>query len=396
MHRMALARGDSLWTGTFALLCLAQFLGYAQQFMLTPALPLYVTHLGHSPLVVGVVLAAFAVASVVVRPLVGFWADSWNETGVLISGLLFQGAAICLFFIPVVEATMLANGLRGVGWAGLNTGGYSLLASRAPMARRGEAAGYYSAAQYSAGVLFPAAALWLIAAPQGGFRAVFGTASTLAVLGACAGLLLARRAPNEVRVSPPAERVRWQFGVFHLLEREVLLATALLFCLNLSFPAVTSFLVLYARDLGVGNLGWYFVASGVTNVLARPVLGRVCDGVGRAASLAAAFALVVGALLLLTRASSLLGLTVSGVLWILGSAIGSSASIVIAMERADPKRRGRAMATFSIAYPLSSGVGALLAGGAVEAWGFAWMFAVVAAMSTSGLILTLTHWSTLK
>ena len=138
---MATTKLDSIWTPTFTLLCLAQFLGYAQHSVLTPTFPLYVTHLGGSPFVVGLVLASFAVTSVLFRPLIGYWADSWNEAGVLVSGLLFQGASILLCFIPVVEATMLANGLRGIGWAGLNTGGYSLLALTAPVARRGEVQG---------------------------------------------------------------------------------------------------------------------------------------------------------------------------------------------------------------------------------------------------------------
>src|SRR5919106_4631015 len=95
---------QSLWTRTFVLLCAAQFLGYAQHSVLTPILPLYITQLGGSPFVVGVVLACFAVTSVMIRPLVGHWADRWSETGVLISGLLFQGPSGFLCLIPMIEA----------------------------------------------------------------------------------------------------------------------------------------------------------------------------------------------------------------------------------------------------------------------------------------------------
>ncbi|MBI2992428.1 MAG: MFS transporter, partial [Deltaproteobacteria bacterium] len=166
-------RRGSIWTPTFALLCLAQFLGYAAHHMLTPAFPLYVTRLGGSAFMVGLVLASFAVTSVFLRPPIGYWADRWNEAGVLICGLLVQGASIFLCFVPAIEAAMLANALRGIGWAGMNTGGYSLLAWTAPVDRRGEASGYYSGVQSSATILFPAVALWLIDARLGGFGAVF-------------------------------------------------------------------------------------------------------------------------------------------------------------------------------------------------------------------------------
>src|SRR3990167_7150898 len=59
-------RRASIWTPTFALLCLAQFLGYAAHHMLTPAFPLYVTRLGGSAFMVGLVLASFAVPSFLV------------------------------------------------------------------------------------------------------------------------------------------------------------------------------------------------------------------------------------------------------------------------------------------------------------------------------------------
>ena len=387
-------RPGSIWTATFAVLCLAQFLGYASHNMLTPAFPLYVTRLGGSPFMVGLVLASFAVTSVFLRPLIGYWTDRWNEAGVLISGLLVQGASIFLCFVPAIEAAMLANALRGIGWAGMNTGGYSLLAWTAPADRRGEASGYYSGVQSSATILFPAVALWLIDARTGGFGMVFAAAAALALLGGAAGTALARHAS---RMGPrPDIAGSGVAGGFVLLERDVLPATIMLFCLHLSLPAVTSFLVLYAQEIGIGNFGWYFVASGATSVLARPLLGVVSDRIGRARSLAAGFALQVAALILAVAASGLAGLLISGVFYMLGSAIGSSATLALAMERADPRRRGRAMATLSVAFPASTGIGALLTGGAVELAGYFWMFLIVAGLAALGLALTLASWSSLK
>ena len=393
---MATTKLDSIWTRTFALLCSAQFLGYAQHSMLTPTFPLYVTHLGGSPFVVGLVLASFAVTSVLLRPLIGHWADRWNEAGVLVSGMLFLGASTFLCFIPVVGATMLANGLRGIGWAGFNTGGYSLLALTAPMERRGEASGYYSGVQSSATILFPAVALWLIDAPLGGFRVVFVVAAALAFIGAGFGGVLARYAPRATHGPHPDASSSWRLGALGFSERDVLLPSALLFCVQITIPAVTSFLVLYAREIGIGNVGWYFVVSGVTSLLARPLLGRLSDKIGRGRSLAAGFTLQIVALFLVMAASSLTGILLSGAFYMLGAAIGSSTTLALAVERANPQRRGRAMAMFSVAFPLSAGVGALLTGSAVELVGYFWMFLIVAALGASGLVLTLANWSSLK
>ena len=393
---MATSKSDSIWTPAFALLCLAQFLGYAQHSMLTPTFPLYVTQLGGSPFIVGLVLGCFAVTSVIVRPLIGDWADRWSEPGVMIAGLLFMSASLGLCFIPWVEATMLANGLRGIGWAGLNAGGYTLLASSAPEARRGEASGYYSGVQGSATILFPAVALWLIYAPFGGFRVVFAVAVTFAVIGAAASAVMIRYTVRAVRSPITHHSTPWWRELFAFFDRDVLLPAAFLFWLNLSLPAVTSFVVLYAQEIGIESFGAYFVVSGATSLLARPLLGRASDKVGRGRSVAAGFTLQVMALLLLVTVSSLFGVLISGALYMLGNAIGSSATLALAVERANPQRRGKAMATFSVAYPLSYGIGSLLTGSVVEIAGYIGMFLFVAALEASGLMVVLASASRLK
>ena len=238
---MTTAKPDSLWTRTFLLLCAAQFLGYAQNAMLAPILPLYVTQLGGSPFIVGMVLATFAATSVIIRPLVGHWADRWSEAGVMIAGLLFQGASIFFCFIPWIGTTMLANGLRGIGWGGLNTGGYSLLAHIAPQSRRGEASGVYSGVQSASSILFPAFALWLLQVWFGGFTAAFLATAIFSWIGAALGATMARHVTHRARsnASPELSRQWWR-EIFHFIELDILLPSVMLLWLNLSLPSITT------------------------------------------------------------------------------------------------------------------------------------------------------------
>jgi MFS family permease len=377
-------------------LCLAQVLGYAQHFMLMPAFPLYVTALGGTPSTVGLVLASFAVTSVIIRPLMGYWADRWGEAWVMASGMLLQGISVLFCAIPLVEATLFANGLRGIGWAGLNAGGYSLLALTAPLSRRGEASGYYSGVQNSATILFPAVALWLIDLPFGGFQVVFVAAAVLAALGAAFGLLLARYVPRSTTNPMPAGSAFGWRALFEFLDRDLVLPASLHFCLQISIPSITSFIVLFAREIGFASIGSFYVVSGATSVLARPLLGRLSDKIGRGRSLAGAFGLQIIALCLLVLASNLAALLLCGILYVLAVAIGSSTTLALAMERANPQHRGRAMASFSIAYPLSYGVGGFLAGSAVDMIGYFWMYLMMAALGVVGLFVTFANWRSLR
>ena len=387
---------DTLWTRTFILLCTAQFFGSAQHSLLQPTFPLYITSFGGTPFQVGLVLACFAVTSVVFRPIIGGWADQWSEPGVSFCGLTLLALAVLICFIPFAEATMFANALRGIGWAAMSAAGYSMLALSAPPQRRGEASGYYSGVQASGTILLPAVAIWLIAAPFGGFRVVFTVAFTLAATGALAAFALKRHMPPRAQDRHAAPMGPWWQEILSVLDREIILASVLSFMSHVTFPAVASFLVLYARELAIDNIGWFYVVSGATSVLARPLLGKVSDRIGRGRALLACFILESIGLVMLAFAGNLFALIVSGALYMLGLAMSSSTTLAIAMEQAKPERRGRAMATFSIALPLSNGIGALICGSLVQWFGFFSMYLILAALGAGGLAITIVNRARLK
>jgi MFS family permease len=389
-------RQDSIWTRGFSLLCLAEFLGYAQHFILQPTFPLYITQLGGTPFHVGLVIASFGVASVISRPILGYWADRWSVTGIMILGLCLQTLSISLCFLPFVAALMLANGLRGIGWSGMNTGGYTLLATIAPAARRGEASGYYGGVQSSATILFPAVALWIIDAPFGGFDATFLGAMSLVLLGAGAAIALSRAVPKAPRQSVTASSEPWWREILNVFDRHILLAATLMFTLHVSLPCFSSFVVLYARELAIDHFGWYFVATGVTSMLARPLLGRVSDKIGAGRSLIVAYVLESAALLMMPFAGNLAGVMLGGALYFMGSAIGGARILALAMEQAPAERRGRAMASFSVAFPLSNGTGAMLSGLVVDLAGYNWMYITAALPCAVGLLLTAKYWKSLR
>ena len=379
---------ESIWTKTFVLLCAAQLLGYAQHFMLAPVLPLYITKLGGSPFVVGLVLSCFAISSVAVRPLVGHWADRRSETLVMIFGLLVQAGAIFFCFMPFIAATALANALRGIGWGGLNTGGYSLLARIAPESQRGAASGMYSGVQSSAQIFFPPLALWLLYAPFGSYGLVFVVTAIFSLAGALTGILMAPAISRKASERSAGES-KWWREIFRFIEPEILLPSILLLWLNVSLPSITNFIILYARELNIANFGVYFAVIGATSMLGRPLLGRLSDKIGHARSIASGFVLQLAALLLLPALSNLVGLIFCGVVYMLGNAIGSSTTLALAVERADPRRRGKQMATFSVAYPLSYGIGSVITGSAIDLAGYAGMFLLLAVIQAAGLVFVM-------
>lgn len=387
-------REASLWTPAFALLCVSVLAGYAHHALLVPTIPLFVTDRGGSALLAGLALMAFSLPSFALRPWVGAAADKWSAAGVLSVGLLLLVTGGLLYLIPVMSMVFIGSAIRGLGWAGVNTGGYTLLAIASPPARRGEASGYYSAVTTGGMILFPAAALWLIDVPFGGFEAVFLLAGVLAFLGmVLSHFWLRPRVAAEPVATPPAGAEPAPGGV---IDRSVLLATVLTLGSALVIPAVVGFLPLYAQTLGIGNVGVFYVLAGVTSIVIRPVLGRQSDKVGRGPAIAASFAAIIVGLLLIAMAQNLAMLVVGGVLTSLGSAVNASSTTALAMDLANPAGRGRAMATFSLSFQFGAGFGALLAGGLADLAGYRVMYAGMTVIVLAAFVLLLANWKSLS
>ncbi len=391
------AARPGFWTRTFILLSASQFLAYGHHAVLTPTLPLYLDHLGSSPLVVGLLLASFSGTSVVIRPLVGTWVDSWGELRVLSLSCIGLCLTVLIFAVPYVEGAFTANVLRGLSWAGINTSGYAFLAAAVPPDRRGEASGYYSGIQSSASLFFPPAALWIIRHPVGSYPAVFGLSSVVALLAAVLAQICRRVATGVALplIPPPTPHPRPARGATArkplrtYFDSGILFIALLLFCMNLPWSGLNSFIVLYAREVGIENLAWYFVAIGLASVIGRPLLGRVSDRIGRGPAVAIAYVLEIAGIGLVLLASGVTQLMIAGALYFFGYALGVSTTLALAIERGDPRRRGVTMATFSMAFPLGSGLGAAISGGVIALAGYRGMYLSLIGVLVFGLFLSL-------
>jgi len=373
----------ALITGSFVTLCCAMLFGYANQWVIMPAIPLYVDSLGGSAFVAGLALLAFSVPSFTVRPFVGMLADRWSAVGVLAVGLVLLTLGSLLFLLPLLAMVFIGGIVRGLGWAGVNTGGYTTLATTAPAQRRGEAAGYYSSVTSGATVLFPALGLWLIEAGHG-FIAVFVASALFSFMGLPFALMLRQGKPAPVEKRGDAEG--------GILDRGVLLSTGLNLCATLPMASVMAFLPLYARSLGIDHIGLYYVIAGITNILVRPLLGKWSDAMGRGPAVGVGLCAQLLGFSLIFIAHSLPLILVGGAFVALGSAMVGSTTTALAMDLANPRSRGQAMATYSISYQMGAGVGAIISGALADLIGLRGMYAGSITITLIGLGMLASAW----
>lgn len=374
-----------LWSPTFALVCAVSFFCYVHWCVLGPIMPLWIQAHEGSAALVGVVAFAFSITSFVLRPFIGRTVDAWSARGVLGLSTLVLGLAGLGYFVYHVALLLAVRAVHGVGWAGYNTGLNTLLARVAPAARRGEAVGYMATAQGIAMAVVPAAALWLLGGI--GFTGIFLLSAAAGGLATLCVVLM----PRQPRTAAPPHAGRFWHG---LVERTALLPSALQFLTMLPQSPSMTFVPLYAtfRGIAVEALPAYFLGYGISSVATRVFFGRWSDRVGRGWTLAVGAAISAVGLLLLAQATEIVVLTAGGVLIGFASAANSPATMALAIDRSREERRGAAMATFSMAFQLADGGGALLFGLLIGAAGYQAMYYAAMLAPIATLLVLARNW----
>ena len=166
-------------------------------------------------------------------------------------------------------------------------------------------------------------------------------------------------------------------------------------CLTVTSPATTAFVPLYARQLGIENSGAYFLGSGALSIVATIVLGRLFNRGSRGVWLVLGFAVSLVGLAMLWAATGLELVVLAGAIYALGFSILSTMLLAVAIDRADPRRPGAAMATFSASYQAGMGLGAPICGWLIELFGYGGMYVGSMAAVGAGLLLTVAYWPAL-
>jgi MFS family permease len=378
----AIDNRPELFTQAFLALCIVGFLGFASQFIIQPVLPLLIVARGGDEILVGLVVAAFSLPSVVLRPWMGRLVDEWSTRGVLSAGTITLALSSAAYLIPGYLALFAVRIAHGTGWAAFNTGGHSMVGRLAPPARRGEAAGIYNLMPGLAQMAMPAIGLALLAAF--GFDAPFLAAAGLAAAAILAvPLVTGRGAARQQSHAQPASR--------SLLERGAVLPMVI----EIMFTSVQSLFLIYPplfaidRGLPVEQLTLYYPAVGITLVIARAVLARLSDRVGRAPVLIGGATVAILGLAVAAIANDILTLAIGGSLWALAASVTSPTAMALAIDRAEPGRMGAAMATYSLGFQLGLGGGAAVWGFAIAAVGFSnsFLLAIVTEVALIGLLL---------
>jgi len=343
-----------------------------------PVLPTYV----HGPLhggdiAVGVVVGAFAVTSVVCRPIAGRQTDRRGRRTVLVAGSLALALGGALYIVSDSVATLvLARLVVGAGEGVVYTAGATWAVDLAPVSRRGLALGMFGLAVWGGLSLGPVAGELLRS--NAGYDAVWILTAVLPLCGAA----IAMRLPEPIRPQRSQQPTRPAF--FPPAARRPGAALALA---NIGYAGLAGFVVLDLRDQGIGGGATVFTAFAVAVFTSRLLFSRVPDRIGARAAATGASSIEALGLAVIALAHSLpvalLGAVVVGVGF---STMFPSLALMVVSE-VDDAHRGSAMGAFSAFFDLGVGLGGPLLGATASLAGYPAVFflSAAAALGTAAL-----------
>ncbi len=368
-----IARSGVAFAGIFTV----TFCGLLAVGAVLPVLPRYVDGpLGEGKVAVGVVVGAYAITGLLMRPFAGRLADRRGRRPTALLGSLLMAAGGFLYLLPFgVGGLIAARLVLGVGEGAVFTAGSAWIVDLAPLERRGRVIGLYGLSVWaglSIGPLFGE-----LIQHNAGYAAVWIFAGAMPLLGA----LVAARVPDPFRPKWLEQEHR------SLIAREALLPGAALALGSTGYAAVATFVVLHLDERGVGHGALVFGALATMVVLTRLVGGDLPDRVGPArVATAAALAEAVG-LTTLAFAHSL-PVAIAGAL-----AIGAAFSLLypslslIVVNQVSEARRGAALGTFTAFFDAGIGLGAPLAGAAAALSSYEGSFLLGAAIALGSATL---------
>jgi MFS family permease len=367
-----------LGTWPFAVLWLSAFAFYLSFLLLLSALPIFARRLGASDAAVGIIMASFAVSSLLLRPPTGWAADRFGRRPFMLAGaLIFVVATLAYGWTGGALGLALVRLLHGCGMGLYPTAASAMVADITPPDRRGEILGLYGAAGSLALAAGPILGITVVT--HWGFTALFWIAGAVAA---------AALALTGVTGETLAHARHVAFRLSDAFNARALFPSLVMLSLMFTYGTQVAFLPLHADTVGV-NPGVFFLVFALTTTVARGPAGRLSDRRGRRMVAASGLFFAAVALVLLAFSRDVVGLGAAGAVYGLAYGTAQPALMAWCVDGAMPADRGRAMGTLYTALEVGIAIGSVTSGLAVARWGFVATFLATAAVAGAGGLLAL-------
>lgn len=367
----------------FVLVVAVGFAYFSGLGVLAPVLPRYVEdELAGGGAEVGIVVGSFVVSAALLRPWVGRVGDRDGRRVLVVGGCLAAGASMLGYGLPGGLAVLvLLRLVTGAGEAAAFVGAATAAQDLAPPERRGQAASYFSVAVYGGLGLGPPVGEWVYRAHGPG--TAWAVAAGCCLVGALLALAMPADRPSASEMRPLSPSGGWRSSLHPAgLRPGVILALG-----ASGYAGFSAFVPLYVDEIGLSDAGPAFVEYAVIVLAVRVFGSRLPDRLGARTGPLAALVLQASGLVLMGVWASPTGLYAATAVYAAGVSLLYPALFPAVVDAAPADERSHAIATFTLFFDLSQGLGAPLLGAIVALTNERGAFVAAGLLSALGFVL---------
>lgn len=352
---------------------------YITYYAIISVLPIYlVSELNASKSQVGIVVAAYTIASVMIRPFSGYTLDRYSRKMVfvialIVYSLLFTGYLVALS----VTALILLRFSQGLTWGFTTIAGSTIAVDLIPSAKRGEGIGYFALSTTLGMSVGPIIGLFVC--HQWGYVAIFiaGFVISIASL-ACANTI------NLPRQSIIGKHLHLSMDT--LFSKESVIPSLNVLIVMSTYGGLLSFIALYGKEVGVHNTSLFFLIFSIGIAVSRLTAGKAFDRNGPRKIITICLSILIVSFPILASVQNAAGYFLSAIF--IGFGIGVIFPTFQSMVNnlADSTHRGAANSTLYTALDIGMGFGMAMSGLIAQYISISAIFMISAMVCLVGLI----------
>jgi MFS family permease len=374
-----------LLTWTFVALATATLAFYVASGIVLTAAPLFGERsLGLSKAMVGVAIAIFSIAALVMRPVVGWSTDRFGRRRALLLGAVLTVGGL-LFHVVALNLPLfiVARCILGAGEAFWLVAALAAAADLAPEGRRGESLSFLSLTLYVGLAVGPAMAEAILGS-SGSFTTVWVVTAAVAAVALLLAWFVPETAPAAAESGPTEIGARTRPRLIHPAG----LFPGFVVLLGLSGMAYfLTFVPLYVRTIGMDAATLPLAEYGLIVVALRLLGARLPDRMGAVALSGSALVASAAGLGVIAALPNPVGLVIGTAVFAVGVAFVMPALLSLAVSRVPADERGTVVGTATLFIDVSFGIAPVVLGGVAQLGGYSLGFLVSAIVSGLGAVL---------
>ncbi|MCR5278612.1 MAG: MFS transporter [Lachnospiraceae bacterium] len=384
---------ERLWTLSFIVIILNSFFASLSYFLIHTLVTSYALSFGAELAAAGSAVGAFSIASMIIRPFSGFFADRLNKKVLLALTTALMGIALILYSgCHSVGMLFFIRIFHGVAFGVNGTANIALAAEYIPKSRTGEGLGYYGIGQVASQIVGPP--LGLALKDMIGYNMLFLGDAIFTVAVAGAFMLAFRYKKVEKRslslkeLFPHVEgQNRFKKIIGSLIAVECIFYALMGGLFSMGNSIVNGFLVVLGETKGIANISLFFTINAIMLFVLRLTVGKALDRTKLIVIVLASMFTGAVSMALVGWSGILIPILAASVIKAFGNVGGQVSLQSACVKKVDIARVGVATSTFYIGADIGNGFGPVWGGIAAAKYGIESPFFIMAGIFIAGMVI---------